>query len=184
MFRSSRKSCCGCCPGDSLLSQESSPDEDRGRAAATSGTFQHRSARAAREGDRGVAPIGARAGARQTVAAARRERAGADRDLRSRDGGRRAEPPHRAGRRMAARQFLSDRRANPRDPAAAAALLQPRTAATGERPGRRLSPRVWHRPGTDRARRWARRCRQPQRLHRFLSVGRRRSSWANCGRCR
>ena len=91
--------------------------------------------------------------------------------LRSRDGGRQAEPPHRAGGRMAARQFLPDRRADPDGPAAPAAVVQPGAAAPGERPGGELPAGLRHRPGADLARRWARRRRQPQRLHRLLPDG-------------
>ena len=55
---------------------------------------------------------------------------------------RRREPPHRAGRRMAARQLLPDRRADPHRQAPPAEGLQPRAAAPGaaaRRPGCRAS---------------------------------------------
>ena len=92
-------------------------------------------------------------GAGPAPGAAGRERGRPDRGLQSADGGGQGEPPDHAGRRMAARQLLPDRRTDPHGQAAPAEGLQPGAAAPGQRPVGRASARVRHRPGDDLARR-------------------------------
>ena len=97
----------------------------------------------------GRAQVDASPRAGPAPAAARRERGRADRRLQSADRGGAGEPPHHAGGRMAARQFLPDRRADPHRQAASAQGLQPRAAAAGaaaRRPGFRGSTTSRWRP--------------------------------------
>ncbi len=70
------------------------------------------------------------------------ERRRPGRSLRPADRGGHGEPPHHAGRRVAARQFLPRRGADSHGQAALAQGVQPRTAEARERPVRRTSARL------------------------------------------
>ena len=119
--------------------------------------------------------------AEPAAAAARRERAGPDRDLRSADGGGQVQAAHRAGGRMAARQFLPDRRADPHRPAAPAEGLQPRAAAPGAGAVARIAARLRHRAGGDLAWRRARRLRDARPLRRGVSIDCSAHAWRVVG---
>src|SRR3990172_5590365 len=77
-----------------------------------------------------------------------------DGSLQPADGGGQGEPPDCAGRGMAARQLLPDRRTDSHGQATLAEGVQPGTASFAFRPIGGTSARVRHRPGDDLARRW------------------------------
>ena len=104
----------------------------------------------------------ARRAARRAAAAARSERGRAGPGLRPADRRGPREPAHHARRRMAARQLLSDRGADPHGQAAPAEGLQPRAAAARERAVGRTAARLRHRARDDLARRRPRRSGEPR----------------------
>ncbi len=153
----------------------------RRRAAAAIGAVQRRSDGAARQEPRGRASVGAGPRSRPAAGAAGRERAHPGRGLRPADRGGHGQPPHHARRGMAARQFLSDRRADPHGQAAPAQGLQPRASPPGARAVGQASARLRPRVRGDLARRRPGRRRKPFPFRGGLPDGDAAQGRANCG---